>query len=208
MAGSRPVCQNTITPPNICKTLVYLSYYAYNRGMASLSNYIDELLSLGQAYFSREEALASLNLSTDAFIAAAARLTRKQRLASPRRGFYLILRPEDKVSGAPDPVRWIDPLMKYSGLDYRISMLRAAAFHGSSHQAAMAFQVITPRQLRPFNIGRHRLQFIYQDPSIFLRTNTSELARANKKRGGFRQGSRCGTDSSGLRPLFSQGCRH
>ena len=153
--------------------------------MASLNDYIDELLSLGQAYFSREEALASLNLSGAAFIAAAARLTRKQRLASPRRGFYLILRPEDRVSGAPDPVRWIDPLMKYSGVDYRISLLRAAAFHGSSHQAAMAFQVITPRQLRPFNIGRHRLQFIYQDPSAFVRTNTPDWLVQIKSEAGF-----------------------
>ena len=154
--------------------------------MTSLNNYIDELLSCGQACFSREEALASLDLSAAAFIGAAGRLIKKRRLASPRRGFYLILRPEDRVSGAPDPVRWIDPLMKYLGLDYRLSLLRAAAFHGSSHQAVMAFQVITPRQLRPFNTGRHRLQFIYQSPSICVRTNTSpEWLAQIKSESGF-----------------------
>ena len=153
--------------------------------MAFLNNYLDELLSRGRAHFSREEALASLDLSADAFIAAAARLIKKQRLASPRRGFYLILRPEDRVSGAPDPVRWIDPLMNYSGLDYRISLLRAAAFHGSSHQAAMAFQVIAPRQLRPFDIGRHRLQFIYQAPSAFVRINTPDWLSQIKSAAGF-----------------------
>ena len=73
---------------------------------------------------------------------------KKGRLASPRRGFYLILRPEDRLLGAPDPSRWIDPLMKHLGLDYRISLLRAAAFHGSAYQAAMVFQVIAPRQLQ------------------------------------------------------------
>lgn len=67
-------------------------------------------------------------------------MAKKQRLARPRRGFYLILRPEDRVARAPDPVRWIDPLMNYLGLDYRISLLRAAAFHGASHQAAMVFR--------------------------------------------------------------------
>ena len=131
--------------------------------MASLDHFLDELLSRGQAYFSREEALEALGLSAEAFIAAASRLTKKQRLASPRRGFYLILRPEDRVAGAPDPVRWIDPMMKYLELDYRISLLRAAAFHGASHQAAMVFQVVVPKQLRGFDIGRHRLQFIYLD---------------------------------------------
>ena len=153
--------------------------------MASLNHYLDELLSRGQAYFSREEALASLSLSAEAFIAAAARLIKKHRLACPRRGFYLILRPEDRVSGAPDPVRWIDPLMKYSSLDYRISLLRAATFHGSSHQAAMTFQVIAPRQIRPIDIGRQRLQFIYQTPSFFIRTNTSDWLAQIKSDAGF-----------------------
>ncbi len=153
--------------------------------MASLNHYLDELLSHGQAYFSREEALASLGLSAEAFIAAAARLIKKHRLACPRRGFYLILRPEDRVSGAPDPIRWIDPLMKYSGLDYRISLLRAAAFHGSSHQAAMTFQVIAPRQSRPIDIGRQRLQFIYQAPSFFIRTNTPDWLAQIKSDAGF-----------------------
>ena len=153
--------------------------------MASLNHYLDELLSHGQAYFSREEALGSLSLSAEAFIAAAARLIKKHRLACPRRGFYLILRPEDRVSGAPDPVRWIDPLMKYSGLDYRISLLRAAAFHGSSHQAAMTFQVIAPRQTRPIDIGRQRLQFIYQAPSLFIRTNTPDWLAQIKSDAGF-----------------------
>jgi AbiEi antitoxin C-terminal domain len=77
--------------------------------------------------------------------AAITRLVKKGRLANPRHGFLLILRPEDQLAGAPDPVRWIDPLMKHQGHDYRISLLRAAAFHGSSHQAAMVFQVVVPQ---------------------------------------------------------------
>ena len=153
--------------------------------MASLDHYLDEQLSLGRAYFSREEALEALGLSSEAFIAAAARLAKKHRLVSPRRGFYLILRPEDRVAGAPDPVRWIDPLMKYLGLDYRISLLRAAAFHGSSHQAAMVFQVIVPKQLRAFDIGRHRLQFIYQAPAAFAKINVPDGLSQMKSEAGF-----------------------
>jgi len=153
--------------------------------MVSLDHYLDELLSRGRAYFSRESALEALGLSSSAFIAAAGRLAIKHRLISPRRGFYLILRPEDRVTGAPDPVRWIDPLMKYLGLDYRISLLRAAAFHGSSHQAAMVFQVIVPRQQRAFDIGRHRLQFIYQTPEVFAKTNLPEWLSQMKSETGF-----------------------
>jgi predicted transcriptional regulator of viral defense system len=153
--------------------------------MPSLDHYLDELLSSGRAYFSREEAVEALGLSSAAFIAAARRLVKKHRLACPRRGFYLILRPEDRVSGAPDPVRWIDPLMNYLSLDYRISLLRAAAFHGATHQAAMVFQVIVPKQLRAFDIGRHRLQFIYQAPAAFAKTNLSSWLSQMKSEAGF-----------------------
>lgn len=153
--------------------------------MGLLDRYLDELLSRGRACFSREEAMEALGLSSSAFTAAARRLARKYRLASPRRGFYLILRPEDRVAGAPDPVRWIDPLMKYLGLDYRISLLRAAAFHGASHQAAMVFQVIVPRQLREFEIGRHRLQFVYQAPAAFAETNVPDWLSQIKSEAGF-----------------------
>ena len=75
--------------------------------------------------------------------------------------------------------------MKYLGLDYRISLLRAAAFHGSSHQAAMVFQVIVPKQLRSFDIGRNRIQFIYQTPVAFGKTNQADWLGQLKSEAGF-----------------------
>jgi predicted transcriptional regulator of viral defense system len=153
--------------------------------MASLDGYLDELLARGRAYFSRQEALDALGLAPQNLAAAISRLIKKRRLANPRHGFYLILRPEDRASGAPDPVRWIDPLMKHQGIDYRISLLRAAAFHGSSHQAAMVFQALVPKQLRGFEIGRHRLQFIYQAPHAFAKANQPEWLAQMKSEAGF-----------------------
>jgi predicted transcriptional regulator of viral defense system len=132
------------------------------------------MLSRGKTYFSRAEAMAALKQSPETFKKAAARLVKKQRLACPRRGFYLIVRPEDRAFGAPDPARWIDPLMTYLGADYRISLLRAAAFHGSSHQAAMVFQVVSPKQIHDIEIGRHRIQFVYQAPAAFKKANHRE----------------------------------
>lgn len=75
--------------------------------------------------------------------------------------------------------------MRYLGLDYRISLLRAAAFHGSSHQAAMVFQVITPQQLRDIDIGRHQLQFVYQAPATFDKVNQSGWLGQIKSEAGF-----------------------
>jgi len=151
----------------------------------SLEQYLDDRLTHGRSYFSREEALKALGVAPRNLAAAATRLINKGRLANPRHGFFLILRPEDKVSGAPDPIRWIDPLMKYQRLDYRISLLRAAAFHGSSHQAAMVFQVVVPKQLRDFELGRHRLQFVYQTPRAFSRVNQPDALDRLKSDEGF-----------------------
>jgi predicted transcriptional regulator of viral defense system len=153
--------------------------------MISLEKFIDDRLIHGRAYFSREEALSTLGLKSEALSAAITRLVKKRRLANPRHGFYLILRPEDQIAGIPDPARWIDPLMKHQKLDYRISLLRAAAFHGSSHQAAMVFQVIVPKQLRDLKMGRHSLQFIYQAPTAFALANQPRYLAEMKSDAGF-----------------------
>lgn len=152
-----------------------------------LEEYIDNKLMHGYSTFTREEALAELSLNPATFTAALTRQISKKRLANPRHGFYIILRPEDKIAGAPDPARWIDPLMKYLSVDYRISLLRAAAIHGSSHQAAMVFQVVVPQQFRPIVIGRHRIQFLYLAPGIFSATNKEEWLTSLKTDTGYAQ---------------------
>ena len=139
--------------------------------MKVLDRYLDERLGKGRRYVIKAEAMMALGLSATAFTASAARLIRQRHLARPKRGFYLILRPEDRAAGAPDPARWIDPLMHHVGVDYRISLLRAAAFHGSSHQAAQVFQVVVPKQLRAIAIDRQRIQFVYQAPQAFAAIN-------------------------------------
>lgn len=153
--------------------------------MRELEQYLDQQLMRGRFHFNKEEALKDLDMAPKAFGAAATRLIKKERLVSPWRGFYVIIRPEERVAGAPDPVRWIDPLMRYLKLDYRVSLLRAAAFHGSSHQAAMVFQVVVPKQLREFELGRHRLQFIYQKPEAFAASNRTEWLQQLKSDTGF-----------------------
>lgn len=153
--------------------------------MASLDQFIDDRLAYGRAYFSREDVVAALDLKPGTLTASLTRLIKKRRLANPRQGFYLILRPEDQSAGAPDPVKWIDPLMKYQGIDYRLSLLRAAAFHGSSHQAAMIFQVVVPKQQRDIELGRHRIQFLYQAPKAFASANQSEYLDQLKSEAGF-----------------------
>jgi predicted transcriptional regulator of viral defense system len=155
------------------------------RQMTSLEQFTNDRLAHGRTYFTREEALATLGIQPPTLAASITRMIKRRKLANPRHGFYLILRPEDQISGAPDPICWIDALMKYQGLEYRIGLLQAAAFHGSTHQAAMVFQVIVPRQLRNFELGRHRLQFIFQSPKAFALTNQAHALNQIKSDTGF-----------------------
>lgn len=155
--------------------------------MVSLPQFMDDRLAHGRAYFARDEAIAALDIKPPALAAALTRLIKKRRLVSPRQGFYLILRPEDRMVGAPDPVDWVGPMMRYLGVDYRISLLRAAAFHGASHQAAMVFQLVVPQQMRAIEIGRLRIQFIYLAPSVFTNSNQPALLSQIKSDAGYAQ---------------------
>lgn len=153
----------------------------------SLDQLLDQRLGHGRYHLTKAEALDALEVSAASFNGAAARLVRQRRLARLKQGFFVILRPEDRVAGAggPDPARWIDPLMRYIGVDYRVSLLRAAAFHGSAHQAAQVFQVIVPRQLRPVAIERQRVEFIYQAPDAFAAVNREPWLDQLKTDAGF-----------------------
>lgn len=152
--------------------------------MASLDQFVDSRLAAGRGWFARDEAVKA-GIAPAALTAALTRAVAKKKLANPRHGFYLIVRPEHRAAGAADPAEWIDPMMKHQGLGYRVSLLRAAAHHGSSHQAAMVFQVIAPRQLRDLDVGMHRLQFIYQAPDAFDACNQTASLDAIKTPAGF-----------------------
>ena len=51
----------------------------------------------------------------------------------------------------------------------------------------MVFQVIVPKQLRDFEIGRHRLQFLYQAPGAFAHVNLPTRLDQMKSDEGFAQ---------------------
>ncbi len=157
--------------------------------MQHLNDYIDQCLIRGQAHFTQAAAQADLDLSAEQVARRATRLTHRQRVFSPRQGFYVIVRPEARP--VPDPVTWIDPLMRYLGLDYRIGLLRAAAFHGAAHQSAMVFHVMVPVQMRPIIAGRYRVQFIYQAPKAFEAVNQSPWLSQLKSDTGYAQVAGC-----------------
>ncbi len=128
----------------------------------ALASYTTRLLSDGRAVFSREEAQQALAMSRRAFLDAAERQQRRGHLIHPRRGFYVIVPPQYLKWGAPPPSWYIDALMRREGRAYYVGLLKAAELHGASHQAVMAFQVVTDKRIPNIRAGRSTITFHYR----------------------------------------------
>jgi predicted transcriptional regulator of viral defense system len=125
-------------------------------------SYLTQLLSKGRVVFTAAEARAALGISRNALLKAAEKQQKRGNLISPRRGFYVIVPPEYRAFGAPEPPWYIDTLMANEGRPYYVGLLNAAALHGATHQAVMAFQVVTDKQLPEFRAGRSQVVFYYR----------------------------------------------
>jgi len=125
-----------------------------------LDELADTLQSQGRYVFTRAEALSALHTTAENLKKAVQGLARKRRLASPRRGFYVIVPQEYRVAGAPPAAWYIDAFMKSLGAPYYVGVLTAAALHGAAHQQPQEFQVVTTRKQRPVTVGRDRIRFL------------------------------------------------
>jgi len=142
--------------------------------------FLDSLQSQGRYTFTRAEAARALGLSDAAIKNAFWRLARARRLATPRRGFYVIVPPEHRALGCLPAPWFIHDLMAYLGRPYYVGLLTAAALHGAAHQAPQEFQVVTDQPLPLVEIGRLRLRFVKKahladTPTQPVRTPTGDM---------------------------------
>ena len=128
----------------------------------SLSSYLVGRLAAGRLVFSREEAQAALGINRGAFLDAAEKLQKRDRLLNLRHGFYVIVPPQHLNFGSPPPASFIDDLMRHENRPYYVGLLKAAELHGASHQAVMEFQVVTNRQMRDVQAGRSKIAFYFR----------------------------------------------
>ena len=87
-------------------------------------------------------------------------MVRQRRLASPRRGFYVIVPAEYRVAGAPPASWYVDDLMKAIGTPYYVGVLTAAALYGAAHQQPQQFQIVTSLKPRLVSVGREQIRFL------------------------------------------------
>jgi predicted transcriptional regulator of viral defense system len=121
--------------------------------------FVDSLQARGRYTFTRDEALTGAGREAPTVDAALRRLRRRGRLASPRRGFYVVVPVEYRSAGCPPATWFIDALMGFLGQPYYVALLTAAGLHGAAHQQPMLFQVITDRPTRGAGAGRVRIAF-------------------------------------------------
>ena len=129
---------------------------------SALSGYVSRLLAAGRTVFTAEEAEQALGVERGAFLDAAERLQRREALLTPRQGFYVIVPPQYASWGAPPPAWYIDALMRHERQTYYVGLLKAAEFHGATHQAVMEFQVISAKRLPAIRAGRSLLVFYFR----------------------------------------------
>ncbi len=125
----------------------------------SLSDWTVKLLSEEQLTFTIDEAMRSLGMGRESFLAAAERLQKKQYLIKLRSGFYVIVPPEFLGYEAPMPEMYIDDLMRYENCLYYVALRKAAEYHGAAHQGVMQYQVMTNKVLRSVVAGGNYIVF-------------------------------------------------
>ncbi|MBA4417073.1 MAG: hypothetical protein C0392_04060 [Syntrophus sp. (in: bacteria)] len=127
-----------------------------------LASIIDEFSAKGRSSFTLKEVEALRNSSPVAIKAAIGRLQKKGRIATPYRGFYVIVPPEYRVIGCLPAEQFIDDLMKHLGELYYVGLLSAAEYHGAAHHRPQVFQVMVSKARRKIRCGRVLVEFIYR----------------------------------------------
>jgi predicted transcriptional regulator of viral defense system len=122
--------------------------------------YVSGLAASGRYQFSSGEAQAALGVSAAAAKLALNRLAKQKLIASPARGFYVIVPPEYRSLGCLPADQFIPALMKRFNLFYYGGLLSAAQYHGAAHQRPQEFQIFVAKNRRPIQCGAVRVAFM------------------------------------------------
>lgn len=122
--------------------------------------YVARLAARGRHHFSSADAQAALGVSPAAAKLALNRLAKQTRVASPARGFYVIVPPEYRSLGCLPAEQFVPALMQHVGAPYYAGLLSAAQYYGAAHHRPQAFQVLVEKARRPLRCGNVRVEFI------------------------------------------------
>ena len=120
----------------------------------SAREYISGLAASGRHYFTSGEARSALGIWAAAAKLALNRLAEQKAIASPARGFYVIIPPEYQSLGCLPADQFIPALMRHLNIAYYAGLLSAAQYHGAAHYRPQEFQVFLAKNRRPIPVRR------------------------------------------------------
>src|SRR5277367_6842506 len=123
-------------------------------------DYLADLAAGGSYDFGSSDARKALGVSPAATKLALNRLAKQGLIASPARGFYVIVPPEYRRLGCLPADQFIPQLMERLGRSYYAGLLSAAQYHGAAHHRPQEFEVIVAKNRRPISCGAVRVAFI------------------------------------------------
>ena len=123
-------------------------------------DYVAGLAATGRYSFGSGEAREALGVSADAAKLALNRLIHQQTIASPARGFYVVVPPEYRSLRCLPADQFIPALMHRTEQPYYAGLLSAAQYHGAAHHRPQEFQVMLAKARRPIRCGQVRVAFI------------------------------------------------
>lgn len=118
-----------------------------------------------------------LGVSLTAARSALRRLKRKSLVASPYRGFHIVLPPEHQRLGCLPAEQFVPQLMERLGSPYYAGLLTAARYHGAAHQQPQVFQVVVPKNRPPIHCGLVHVAFVARHNAAAMPTETVNTPR-------------------------------
>jgi len=125
-----------------------------------IKDFINTLSADGTRSFNISEIKKSLGSSDKAVWNAIERSKAVGELASPAKGFYLIIPPEYRILQCLPPEFFIPQLMSYWKIQYYVCLQSAAMYYGATHQQTQIFYVMIPKNRPMIKCGKVRIEFI------------------------------------------------
>lgn len=143
--------------------------------------YIDQLVANGEISFTKQQMIEEMVITPKAAERALQRLSHQHEIASPARGYYLILTPEFRKQGCLPPNYFIDDLLHHWGKAYYVGLLSASMLHGAAHQQPQTFQVMVAEKRPDVACGNVSLTFVQNKlllstPTEFFKTPSGSMA--------------------------------
>ena len=121
---------------------------------------IADLAAHGRYHFTSSELRSALGVSEAAARQSLNRLAAKGEIASPARGFYVIVPPEYRRLGCLPADQFIPALMERRNVRYYVGLLSAAQYHGAAHHRPQEIQVVVKRNRPAIICGAVHVAFV------------------------------------------------